>query len=231
MGLRLVDMESRLKKLVDNDINDPKVYNAIYDLLYNFLIRKKLLNSYQDYEEVSHIGAEHLYMHILNGAKITSWLGYINLSYMSYINRYKRFYRSELIDTNSNPELADAIVTMSASSALQNNIDLETIVNMQYIEKSITNTIKEVLNLSRYVEYSKEYYDAMLSLLLSIINGNLVIYGDRKEKSYINILYVLTKDKICRCIGQGNYNFNDVLRQYTMEMSIFSDGNEQVVFQ
>lgn len=215
--MRLIDIENCLKLQIEEDKSDPKVYSMIYNLLYQFLVRKKLLNSLQDYEEVSHIGATNLYLKIINGDEIHSWIGYINVAYISYINQYKRWYRSELIDTVDNPDLANALTIMSASSSLQNYIDLETIINIQYMEKSIKNTVNEVLGYSKYREFTREYYDAMLSILLSILSKKFVVYGSKLDKAYIHILYELAKDKIIRSIGQGGYNFEDVLRQYTME--------------
>ena len=225
--MRLIDIENQLKKLIAVDRTDPKVYYTIRELLYQFLVRKKLLNNIQDYEEVSHIGATNLYLRIVNGDEIRSWIGYINLAYISYINQYKRWYRSELIDTISNPDLADAITIMSASSSLQNSIDLETVVNLVYMEKSIKMTVAEVLSYSKYREYTKEYYDAMLSILLSMLNRKFVVYGNKLDKTYIHILYEVSREKIIRNIGQGGYNFEDVLRRYTLELTpmIVGDGN------
>lgn len=215
--MRLIDIEREIKAEIEKDRSSPQVYESIYKLLYQFMVRKKLLNSIQDYEEVSHIGATNLYLKIVNGDNIRSWIGYINLSHISYINQYKRWYRSELIETENNPDLADAVTIMSASSALQNSIDLETAMNLIYMEKSIRCTVIEILNKSKYRDYTKEYYDAMASILLSILGGRFMVYGSKVDKVYIHMLYELTKERIIKYIGQGGYNFEDVLRQYTME--------------
>lgn len=216
--MRLIDIENEVKSLAEGNIENPLLYKRIYDLVYYFLRSKRALNYAQDYEEVAAIGADDLYMKLFKGGHITSWLGYINLSHRTYILTYYKKYRSEIIDTTDNPDLADAITVMSASSALQNNSNFDSVLNLSYIGNCLIKSIDEVLDNSPILNYTPEYYTAKMSILLSILNKSFIMFGSNwHDRNYIHLLYVATKDEITKTIGTGTYYLSDVLQQFTLD--------------
>lgn len=222
--MRLVDIEKDLKKLIENNANDTAVYNKIYELVYNFLLYKKALNTDLEYEEVAEIATEDLFLKIHNGNTITSWLGYINVSHFGYIRIYKKKFASEIIETEDSPEMADGITLMSASSLLHNPIDFAKTENLAYIEDSLEKTIDAILNKSVFMKYTSEYYIAKASIILSILLNKFVVVGkDKSNQNYIHILYILVKDKIIQTIGVGNNNLAEALRRYAKDYFYVED--------
>lgn len=221
--MRLVDIEIELKQLIENNASDMDVYNKIYDLVYRFLKYKKALNNEFEYEETASIGAEDLFLKIYNGMPIVSWIGYINLSHFAYIREFKKKYYSEVIPTEGNPKLAEGITLMSAASLLQNPFDFLKTENLEYIENGIEHTINKILDNSVFLNYTKEYYNAKVSIILSILLGKFVVFGDKKDKNYIHILYILTKDKIMKNIGFGDNILSEALKQYALEYCCVED--------
>ena len=71
--MRLIDIESEIKELIEIDIEKPIVYQKIYDLVYFYLKRRHLLCTEQDFEDVAHIGATDMYLKVFNGGEIHSW--------------------------------------------------------------------------------------------------------------------------------------------------------------
>ena len=226
--MRLVDIEKDLKNLIINEASDTEIYEKIYELVYRFLKYKKALFTDFEYEEVAAIGAEDLYLKMHNGTRLTSWIGYINLSHFSYIREFRKKYSSEIISTKDNPELADGVTLMSAASLLQNPLDFLKSENLQYIESGIEKTIDDVLDNSIFLKYTSEYYNAKISIILSILLGKFVIFGtEKKNKNYIHILYVLVKDNVIKNIGFGNNNLSESLRQYAIDYFYVEDCYEE----
>ena len=218
--MRLIEIENKIKELVEvGNFENPELYQTIYDLVYFYFKRRKLLTYQQDFEEVSHLGATDLLLKVYNGNKINSWIGYLNVAYHGYIREYRKKYRSEIIDTNNNIPLRNAIYMMSASSAFQPMANYESVIVKEYIN-DIIDTIDEVMNMSKYFEYTKAYYNTELTLLLSILNEQFLPYNrmTEDEELYARMLYVKLMDKIIANIGYGTFNQDNVLTQYTLEM-------------
>ena len=221
--MRLIDIEEELKQLIDSNPSDTDLYNKLYEFVYRFLKYKKVMNNEFEYEEVASIGAEDLFLKISNGGKVSSWLGYINISHLGYVRKKKKKYFSEVIETEGNPKLAEGITLMSAASLLQNPFDFLKTENLEYIENNIETTINWVLDDSMFLRYTEEYYNAKLSIILSILLGKFVLFGDKKNKNYVHILYVLAKDAIINTIGFGSNNLSESLRQYALDYCCVED--------
>ena len=107
---------------------------------------------------------------------------------------------------------------MSAASCLQNKIDYDTVLVKDYID-NILITVDNVMNNSFYLDYTSDYYNARLTILISILNGKFTPYGRLKEseKIYTHMLYARTAEKIIANIGPGVFSQSDILAQYTLE--------------
>ena len=202
--MRLVDIEKKLKSTLEkSDLRDREVYDCIYELCYEFLSRGKKLSNANETEEVAYIMSEELYIKLLNGGSIISWLGYISKSYHAYIRMWRKIYCSEIINASDNLELAEAIVSMGAS--IDNNFEYQRIADRDYI-MSIPVVVDEVLRNSRYIKGTKEYINARLSLLLSICSEKYISYGQSEgNKLYTGMLLAVIRDKIEKVVSSSKY--------------------------
>lgn len=207
--MKLIEIENEIKAMIAEDVNNPKIYDKIYRLVYLYLKRKHLLSYEQDYVEVAHIGATDLYLKAYKGNPVYSWLGYISLAYRAYIRQYRKLYRSEIIDTTGNDELQEAIINMSSASMRQEERDYEKTLNQIYIS-NINSTIIEILEYSKYFEYTSRYYNAMLTIIISIIKGRYTPYHQLEgDIAYTHILYIEATDAIISNIGISNKQSSD----------------------
>lgn len=202
--MRLIDIENNIKKLVNEDINNPEVYNEIFKLSYLFLMRKRLLSNAEYAEEVAWIMAEDLYMKILSGGQIISWIGYINKYYHGAIRTWRKMYSSEVIDTTGNLDLEEAIIAMSVS----NDAEYQNVLDNMYLS-SVTKVIDYVLDNSKYIEYTHEYTFAKISILVSLLRGEFIEYNlNDSEVNYTRLLYNKVKYSIIKGIKEDNEQFN-----------------------
>ena len=88
---RLVDIENNIKKLIEEDINNPEIYNQIYDLVYFWLKRNKKMSYDQDAKEVAQLMAEDLYLKAYQRKSCTFLVRlYIYKLYILYKSMEKR---------------------------------------------------------------------------------------------------------------------------------------------
>lgn len=194
--MRLVEIENELKKQIEKDINSPEVYNWIFELVYKWFLRGKVVRNYQEAREISRDMAEYLYLRLLdpNKEKITSWLGYISKAYKVYIKDYLKF-ENQVIDTSNNVELAKGIIRMSAASTIDND-SISQIYNNGYI-KSISALIDNILDSSRFYPNTSNYNNAKISLLLSVGNGRFMPFRLSIEDSmYTRMLFQVLNDRL-----------------------------------
>lgn len=195
---RLVDIEQEIKDLIEEgngDLSNPKIFNKIYDLIRFWFLRTKKITNYNILDSVAMEGAEMLYIKLLKGGHINSWLSYISLAYQSFIREYKKMNGTEFIDVTNDPLLAEAIVNMSCSTVYEP--EFEESENLQLIDL-IPGIIDEVVDNSTYEPYSREYYTARMALSLSMVASKYIsIYMESdEEREYNKLLYDLTKKKI-----------------------------------
>ena len=217
--MRLITIENNIKQMIIDDINNPELYNEIYKLSYYYLMRRKLLSTAEYASEVAHIMAEDLYMKILSGDTIHSWLGYISKYYHGAIRTWRKMCASEVIEAEDNVDLQNAIINMSISNGNYNE-HYDKILDNIYIE-SITSIVDFILQNSRYMEYTDEYLSAKLTILISLIRGRFIKYNlSSAEVNYTRLLYNKVKYTILNNVvnnSHGNEHSNLTLLQlYTI---------------
>lgn len=203
---RLVTIEQDLKELIAKDKNDPKVYEKLFELIYKFFLRNKIVWSYDVAKEISHTMAEDLYLRILNPEKppITSWIGYIYHSWLTYVVQYQKS-TNQIIDALNNIDLEESILRMISASSMDND-DINMIYTKDYL-KSIPKIIDDVLDKSHFYKYTKPYIDAKASLLLSIAQGTYVPYNlNEIDSRYVRVLYRALCERIVSEIRPDSTN-------------------------
>lgn len=215
---RLVDIENNIKKLISEDINNPEIYNQIYDLVYFWLKRNKKMSYDQDAKEVAQMMAEDLYLKAYNGKPVYSWLGYISISYIAYIKAWRKDSRSEIIDAIERPDVAEKLVEMCVSKDTSNSYN--TVLSDVYIDQ-INNVIDNILEDSRIEVFSSKCLNYKASLQLSLQRGKFVSYRlSEGDINYCSMLYKKLYNKIYEdlTVGIKNYTSNlTPLQLFTLE--------------
>lgn len=204
--MRLVDIEKDIKNLIEEDINNPEVYNKIEELSYLFLMRNHLMSTGKSAADVAQLIASDLYLKICNGKEIISWIGYINRSYHAYIREYNKINKSEVINTEGDYDLETGIINMSMSSTASNVIEFNRVIDNEYFD-NLPKIVDGIMKKSKYREFTGDYNNARLSIVLSLSAGKFINYGmSTAESMYVRMLYSLTKDKILHNINEGKDN-------------------------
>lgn len=186
---RLINIENEIKRLIEIDKTDPKVFEKIQELVYKFLLRNKVFPNYDIAKEVSYTISEYMYMKTLDDTKnpICAWIGYINKIYPSYVREYYN-KQTEIIDTSGNRDLETAVVRMISGSTMDDD-SINQIYARDYI-KSVPKIIEEILDRSHFYRYTPEYLNARVSLLLSVVNDKFVGYNlNEVDAAYTKLLY------------------------------------------
>ena len=197
--MRLVDIERKIKSTIEESgLSDPEAYENIYSLCFEFLYRGKKMSTRKDTEEVASLMAEELYMKLVNGGSIISWLGYISKCYHAYIRMWRGMNKSEIIDTEDNYNVYEAVINMS--TGMDNKMEYQKVVDKEYL-MVVPSVIDGVMKRSRYVFDTKEFINAKLSIILSIAAGKFINYGnDDINSMYTNMLFQYTVSEISRSI-------------------------------
>lgn len=197
--MRINDLEKKLKEAIEEDINNPDVYNMIFELSKYFLKQNRVLSCTVDLEEVAHLMAEELYMKILRGGEIRAWLGYMNFAYKQAVGTWQKMFGREFIDASNDFDLENAIVSMSVAGGYELT-PFQYLYDNSYIEGLIIQ-IDDLMEASRCVEGTVEYMNTRLSLILSMSHGMFVSYHlDAAQMQYanalLNVLQIMIRDDL-----------------------------------
>lgn len=185
--MRINDLEKKLKRAIEEDVNNPDVYNMIFELSKYYLKQNKVLSCTIPLEEVAHLMAEELYMKILRGGEINKWLGYMNFAYKQAVGTWQKMFGREFIDCRDDYDLENAIVSMSVAGGYELT-PFQHLYDNSYIE-GLTVQINKLMDASRCVEGTSEYMNVRLSLILSMTHGMFVSYHlDDSQRQYANAL-------------------------------------------
>lgn len=220
--MRLVDIEKELKVLIEKDIESPDVYNCLYKLSYQYLLHKKAISNYDDAAIVAHTMAEELYLKIYTGGHISSWLGYMSLSYHAFIRVWRKMTQSEIIDISDDSNMEEAIVNMCMSSSSSSKHDYQKLYDESYIDH-VEDLIDIIIDNSAIPTDTSKSLNIKLSVMLSLMNGKYTEYHiDERDSNYTRMLYNKVKDIICtniECISDG-YSENEgslsLMQLYTL---------------
>ena len=212
--MRLTKMEQYIKDMLEEDPDNPKIYDRIYVLCKCFFMRNKLLNTEEDSDIVANLMATDMYMKRL---EIHSWCGYISYYYHDYIRIWKRDYQPKIFDcTGTRSYLEEPIVQMSYGSAIDNP-DISNICMRSVIE-GIPRMIDRALDASTYYPDTKEYLNARISLMLSVANSRFISFNQTEEdENYTRMLYRILMDEIIsELYSEEDKSFN-VIKNFALE--------------
>lgn len=188
---RLINIENEIKRMIEKDKTDPKIFDKIQELVYKFFLRNKIFYDYDSAKEVSYDIAEYLYMSKVlkeTDTPITAWIGYINRVYPTYVRNYLQRTQSQIIDTSKDRDLETAVIRMISGSTMDDD-SISQIYAKDYLN-SLPRIVEEVMRYSHFYEYTEEYINARVSLLLSIAADRYIPYRlNEVDAAYTRVLY------------------------------------------
>ena len=225
--MRLQEYEDQMKELIQVDRNDPKIWELLQEMSYEFFRRKHLMKTNEMNKEASLFMAEDLYTQIINGRDFYHILGYMGLGYHTAIRSYNKFNKHEVIDTKDDYRLGDAIISMFASS--QNEGVYRQTMDIDFI-KYLPKFIDDVLEKSKYDRYSSDFINAKISICLSFIKNTFVKYNLKKEEvDYVKFLYqnigMRLRDELSYNIEPNELGSLSILQIYTLDNYVDKTNN------
>lgn len=221
--MRLIEIEDKLKQLIEEDINNPEVFNTINKLIYLHIKRRKLVSYDRDAQEIAILMAEDLYMKILRGEPLYSWLGYISKACIGYIRKYRKMNSSEIIDTTGNYELMESIIQLSSASYDMSQKDYNVVIAKMSLD-SMTEIIEETIEKAcRYDRFSSQYTNFVISAYISLIKNEVcTMFLDESESMQFRIIFAKVKEAIQNNYGDSfsiSNQLYSIMQLYTMEDS------------
>lgn len=196
---RLVDMERDLKKAIEEyGVKNPIIFNKIYDLCYEYIRRGRKMNTIAETEDTAMILAETLYLKIYKGEMIHSWCGYINISVIAAIRKYRKMTSSEIWDVSNDSDLEESIIKACSSGSLSlSESNYSNIFNEDCINK-IHSYVEDILDeCCRYYRDTSDWNNLYLFILVSLLNGYPVyVFIKDEEKQYARMMLSVVQDKL-----------------------------------
>ena len=202
--MRLVDLENQIKQMVAENPNNPDVFNKLYDLIYVHLKRTKYVNTDDESRNVALLFAEDLYMRILDGFPLQSYLGYIFKVRIKYVKMYRKMYESEVFDINENSLLRETMFELFGNSGTTHRDYME--IDMYDSIDSLISLIDEILEHScMYESYTSEYLNIRTSIVMSLITGEETkLFVDERLENYFRLMLVRVKEGILEELYKNN---------------------------
>jgi len=187
---RLTNIENELHKMIEEDVNNPEIYNQLVKLVIGHLMQQKACDYHiEEYYELPYLIASDLYMRTLKKADIKSYLGYLDKIYKKYVNYYRHecgFYHHSLDTELENLDLHPEIYGFS----------YEKLINKIYLSE-ISSIINYLVYNSKYKITDKDFNNLKISISLSLMNNEYVYFHlDEEKQVYVRYMVRVLKEMI-----------------------------------
>lgn len=189
------EIEARLTELVETDIHNGEIYELLKQLAFIWVFQNKYTYGYSDAESVCHDVASDTYMRVLSGRTvITKWMYYIGRSLkLSYVANQRKL-EHEVVCTDGNPQLREAIIDMCAGSSKSINNTFNAVQKISFLE-NIDSLIRKAVNTTKFKQFSKEWWVIYTSVCISLQSDKIVYFRvDDRLKPYVQYVYNKFKD-------------------------------------
>jgi hypothetical protein len=193
--LSVKEIEARLTTLAQEDVTNPEIYELLKQLAAIFIFQNRYVYGYSDVEGVCHDVAADTYLRLSSGrTQITHWMYYISTSIkLSYIGKQRKL-EHEVIDTEGNPSLRKAVITMCAGSSKSISTEFNNIYKINFLQ-NIDSLIRRVVNCTKFKPESKEWWTLYTNLCLSLYFDKIVYFRIPGHlKPYLNLLIQQFRD-------------------------------------
>ena len=181
----ILSMEAKLNELVSTDIQNEEIYKILVNMAHIYINQNKFYCGYFGVDEVCHDVAADVWMKVIDGAQIRSWMYYIGkMIKLSYVTNQKNI-EHEVIDVQDDPVLRDKIKRMCASSSMSNMKefdDMERNLMLDNIPAMIYNTMEH----TKFKPRTKEFLAVYNNVCFNLYND---LHG--KDYKYFRIPEVL----------------------------------------
>jgi len=183
------EIEEKLTYLAQFDVQNPEIYTLIKQLAAIYIFQNRYVYGYSDIEAVCHDVAADTYMRVLTGrTEITRWMYYIGRSIkLSYVSRQRKV-EHEVVDTEGDPLLRKALITMCAGSSKSISEDFNSIYKINFLQ-NIDALIRQTLNSTKFKADSKEWWTLYTNLCISLYYDKPVYFRITPQlKPYVKLL-------------------------------------------
>jgi len=190
--------EQRVKDICSQDKTNPELYDAIKDLSEAILILKGMVDDKRSIDEMSHQAAVELFQKVTEeGLEVEKWTAYLRKYLLGVRREYRGVYNQEVIETDDvlDYEKIRSIFYAGSYSLTKGFEESEIKSFVADLPKMIRRAFKNICKFSPdYIYYDNLY----LSIICSIVNEEVVIYGNLPEAlyPYVSFLYKVIKEKI-----------------------------------
>lgn len=191
-NVTILAMEERLNYLVENDIMNEEIYKILKNMAYIYIHQNKFSTGYNGIEDVCHDVASDIWITVINGRKIKSWMYYIGkMLKLSYIQQ-QRNIEHQIIDTENDPNFKRSIKLMCAGSSMSftNEFDeMERNLVLENIGSMIKSAMKNTKFKEKTYEYQALYSNVCINLLRELDGEDIIYFRLRDDlKPYVSII-------------------------------------------
>lgn len=177
----IVQIEKRITELVETDIMNEEIYILLKKLAYIYINQNKFVYGYNGVEDVCHDVAADVWLAVINGRIIKSWMYYIGkMIKMSYVSNQRKI-EHEVIDTEYDPSYKHNIKVMCTGSSLSCIKDFDD-MERNLVLDNVAGMILKTMSKTKFKSGTKEYLDLYTNVCI-----NLVRELDNEEYIYFRI--------------------------------------------
>ena len=177
----IVKIEERLNELVATDVMNEEIYILLEKLARIYVYQNKFVTGYTGVNEVCHDVAADLWLSVINGRVIKSWMYYIRkMIKLSYISNQRRI-EHEVIETDNDPILKQNVKYMCAGSALSCKKDFDNMERNLVLE-NIGDMILDTMSRTKFKKGTKGFM-----MLYTNVAINLVRDFDKEPYIYFKL--------------------------------------------
>jgi hypothetical protein len=188
----IISMEERLNYLVENDIENEEIYKILKNMAYIYIHQNKYVTGYSGIEDVCHDCASDIWISVLQGRRIKSWMYYIGkMLKLSYITN-QRNIEHQIIDTENDSNFKNNIKLMCAGSSMSftNEFDeMERNLVLENIGDMIRHAMRNIKFKEGTYEYQTLYCNVCINLVKELDNDDITYFRLRDDlKPYVPII-------------------------------------------
>ncbi|AMM44937.1 hypothetical protein SP15_139 [Bacillus phage SP-15] len=211
------ELEAKVKAIYNKDPDnpDPDLYLAIRNLAEKILVVKHIAGNREEVESISHNLAADLYMSIASGKlRVSSWTKYVWLRLYKYRELYlkekgKQFFKAKdwaQVDTLKNLHSGSKHYFNSMA-----DIEYEDLIDR------IPQVFKEKYEeFSRYTPQHCDYENILLSVVLTIVRGDLTLYNVPSHSSgYVRMMSRVIIQECYKYIKKYSGGDNTKVHEFT----------------
>ncbi|MBO7212435.1 MAG: hypothetical protein J6V44_15750 [Methanobrevibacter sp.] len=188
----IVQIEKRITELVEMDIMNEEIYVLLKKLAHIYINQNKFVYGYSGVEDVCHDVASDVWLAVINGRVIKSWMYYIGkMIKMSYVANQRRI-EHEVINTEYDPSYKYNIKVMCTGSSMSCIKDFDN-MERNLVLDNVAGMILKTMSKTKFKPGTKEYLDLYTNVCINLVreldNEDYIYFRiDNHIKPYVQIV-------------------------------------------